>query len=89
MQSFFELISKSPFVKYKTTVRVVTSSTTNCNTSSMTKNEKQRVTIFLNPAILKHAKAQAVVEDLSLTTLIEKALIKYLPKETVIRKAEI
>jgi hypothetical protein len=55
----------------------------------MTKNEKQRVTIFLNPAILKHAKAQAVVEDLSLTTLIEKALIKYLPKETVIRKAEI
>lgn len=55
----------------------------------MTTNNKQRVTLFLNPSIAKHARAQAVVEDLSLTTLVEKALIKYLPRETVIKKAEI
>ena len=55
----------------------------------MTTNNKQRVTIFLNPKLLKHAKAQAVIEDISLTTLIEKALIKILPKETVIKKIEI
>ena len=55
----------------------------------MTINTKQRVTLFINPAIAKHARAQAVVEELSLTNLIEKALIKYLPKETVIKKADI
>jgi hypothetical protein len=55
----------------------------------MTKNEKQRATIFINPALLKHAKAQSIVEEISLTKLIEKALIKYLPRETVIKKAEI
>ena len=49
----------------------------------------QRVTLFLNPAILKHAKAQAVVEDLTLTALVEKALIRYLPKETVIKQVDI
>ncbi len=47
------------------------------------------MTIFINPAIVKHARAQAVVEDLSLAHLVEKALIKYLPKETVIKKPEI
>lgn len=47
---------------------------------------KQRVTLFLDPSISKHAKAQAVVEDTTLTSLVEKALIKYLPKETIIRK---
>jgi hypothetical protein len=50
---------------------------------------KQRVTLFINPAIAKHARAQAVVEDLSLTSLVEKASIKYLPRETVIKKSEI
>ena len=55
----------------------------------MTTKDKQRVTFFLNPAITKQAKAQAVVEEISLTSLIERALIKYLPKETVIRKVEI
>lgn len=54
----------------------------------MTKNKKQRVTLFLNPSLLKHAKAQAIVEEISLTILAEKALIKYLPKETIIKKAE-
>jgi hypothetical protein len=55
----------------------------------MTKNEKQRVTIFLNPALLKHTKAQAIIEEINLTSLIEKALIKYLPTEIVLRKADI
>jgi hypothetical protein len=50
---------------------------------------KQRITLFVNPSILKHARAQAVVEDLSLTSLVEKALINYLPKETIIRKSYI
>lgn len=47
---------------------------------------KQRITLFLNPAIAKHAKAQAVVEEISLTNLVEKALIDYLPKKTIIKK---
>jgi len=55
----------------------------------MTTNNKQRVTLFVNPSILKHAKAQAVVEELSLTALVERALINYLPKETIIKKAVI
>jgi hypothetical protein len=54
----------------------------------MTNNNKKRITLFINPAIAKHARAQAVIEELSLTALIERALIKYLPKETVIRKAD-
>lgn len=52
-------------------------------------NEKQRVTLFLNPSLLKHAKAQAIVEEISLTTLIEKALSKYLPKETIFKKDDV
>ena len=52
----------------------------------MITNKKQRITIFLNHAIAKHAKAQAVVEELSLTSLVENALTDYLPKETVIKK---
>lgn len=43
----------------------------------------------MNPAITKHAKAQAIVEELTLATLVEKALIDYLPKETVIKKIKI
>ena len=50
-------------------------------------NNKQRVTLFANPSILKHAKAQAVVEEITLTALAEKALINYLPRETIIKKA--
>jgi predicted HicB family RNase H-like nuclease len=53
----------------------------------MTTNKKQRVTLFLDPNVLKQAKMQAIVEETSLTTLIEEALKKYLPKETVIKKA--
>ncbi len=53
----------------------------------MTTDNKQRVTLFINPALTKQARAQAVVEEISLSALIERALVKYLPKETVIRKA--
>lgn len=49
---------------------------------------KQRVTLFMKPSIVKHARAQAVVEELTLTNLVEKALIQYLPKETIIKKVE-
>ncbi len=52
-------------------------------------NNKQRTTLFLNSIIAKQAKAQAILEDLTLTTLVEKALVNYLPKETVIKKPEI
>lgn len=55
----------------------------------MDTDKKQRTTLFINPLIVKHAKAQAVVEEISLTALVEKALIKYLPKEIVIIKPEI
>ena len=55
----------------------------------MTHSDKQRITLFLNPALTKHARAQAVVEDISLTSLVEKALIQYLPKETIIKKVKI
>ncbi len=55
----------------------------------MTTEYKQRVTLFIKPSIIKHARAQAIVEDESLTTLVEKALVKYLPKETIIKKTEL
>jgi hypothetical protein len=55
----------------------------------MTNDETQRITLFINPNIAKHARAQAIVEDLTLTSFVEKALIEYLPKETVIKKVEI
>lgn len=55
----------------------------------MSTSSKQRVTLFLNPAIVKHAKAQALVEGLNLTTLVEKSLIHYLPKETIIKKPDL
>ena len=52
----------------------------------MTTNNKQRVTLFINPDILKHAKAEAILQETSLASLVERALIRYLPKETVIKK---
>lgn len=63
--------------------------TTNNYSTRAKANNKQRITLFVNPSIAKHARAQAVVEDLSLTSLVEKALIEYLPAETVIKKADI
>ena len=52
-------------------------------------DNKQRVTLFINPNLLTHARAEAVVERSTLTLLVEKALIKYLPKETVIKKIDL
>ena len=49
---------------------------------------KQRVTLFLRPSILKHARATAIVEDITLTRIVEKALIAYLPAEIVIKVDE-
>jgi hypothetical protein len=67
----------------------LTSTTISYTMCSMTTINKQRVTLFLNPEIVKHARAQAVVEEISLTNLVEKALIDYLPRETVIKKVVI
>ncbi len=55
----------------------------------MTSSDKHRVTLFLNPDLLKHAKAQAVIEEITLTALVEIALVKYLPTETIIKKPQI
>ncbi len=55
----------------------------------MTTVKPQRITLFINPFISKQAKAQAIIEDLTLTGLMEKALIQYLPKETIIKKVDI
>lgn len=49
----------------------------------MTVTTKQRITLFITHSLVKHAKAQAVVEELTLTNLVEKALITYLPSKTV------
>lgn len=54
----------------------------------MAKNKKQRVTLFINPDIIKQAKVQAILEELTLTAFIEKLLLSYLPKEIVIEKPE-
>ena len=63
--------------------------TTNTKNSDLLRNNpKQRVTLFINPAILKHAKAQAIVDEITLTSLVEKALVNYLPKKTVIKKLQ-
>lgn len=55
----------------------------------MTTITKQRVTLFMNPSLVKQSRAQAIIEEITLTTLVEKALIKYLPKEIIIKKAEL
>ena len=52
----------------------------------MTTTTKQRVTLFLRPSLVKHARAQAILEDSTLTELVKKALTKYLPEETIIKK---
>jgi hypothetical protein len=52
-------------------------------------DSKQRVTLFLNPKLLVHAKAQAVIQDLTLTVLVEKALVAYLPDEIIVKKPKI
>lgn len=55
----------------------------------MTNNKKQRTTLFFNADIVRHAKAQAILDGISLTALVEAALVQYLPQETVIKKVQI
>lgn len=57
--------------------------------TTTTNNKKQRVTLFLNPKLLVHAKAQSVIEDITLTKLVENALVAYLPAEIIIKKPQI
>lgn len=75
----------------------MTHTTTSCSMRSMSgittvkinsSKNKKRLTLFINPEILKQAKAQAVIEESSLTSLVEKALILYLPSETIVKKTE-
>jgi len=67
----------------------LTSSLTSCSIAIMTSDDKRRVTIFIHPAIVKHARAQAVVEEITLTELVEKALDNYLSPEIIIKKPEL
>ena len=66
----------------------MTNTTSSTNSASTTKIGKQRVTLFFKPSIVKHARAQAIIEDLTLTKIVEKALINYLPKEIILKKIE-
>jgi hypothetical protein len=54
----------------------------------MTDTVRQRLTLFLKPSIVKHARAEAIVEDITLTKLVEKALTAYLPEQIVLKKDE-
>lgn len=54
-----------------------------------TTSSKQRVTLFLNPKLLIHARAQSVIEDITLTSLVQKALVAYLPDEIVVKKPKV
>lgn len=67
----------------------MTSTLTSCIIISITTIKKQRITLFINPLIAKHARAQAIVEEITLTNLVEQALTNYLPKETIIKKVKI
>lgn len=57
--------------------------------TTKTTSNKQRVTLFVNPDVLTHARAQAIVEGRSLTALVERSLLAYLPKKTIIKKVVI
>lgn len=57
--------------------------------TSTTNTGKQRVTLFLNPKLLLHARAQAIIQDISLTKLIQNCLIDSLPPEIVIKKPKL
>jgi len=68
-----------------------TTTTISCTicTMSIKSTTSQRVTLFIKPAILKQARAEAIVEDMTLTGLVEKALISYLPVVTAIKKIKL
>lgn len=54
----------------------------------MTTKNTQRVTLFIKPSIVMQARAQAIVEETTLTALVEKALLGYLPKEIIIKEID-
>ena len=58
-------------------------------TTTVRYTNKQRVTLFMNPSIVLQARAQAIIGKTTLTVLIEKALLSYLPTETIIKKPEL
>jgi len=66
----------------------LTTTTHSCTILSMTTTNKQRLTLFINPAIIKQARVQAIVEESTLTHFVEKALVAYLPQEIIIKKPE-
>jgi len=55
----------------------------------MVKTKNQRVTLFINPDLLKHAKAHAILVDKTLTQLVEESLVAYLPEMINILKPKI
>ena len=61
-------------------------STTTTTTTTSTKSS-QRLTLFLKPSVIKHSRATAIIEGITLTQLVEKALIEYLPEEIVLKKS--
>jgi len=67
----------------------LTSNSISCTICSITTLNTRRITLFLTPALAKQAKAQAVIDDISLTTLVQRALMAFLPKETIIVKVAI
>jgi hypothetical protein len=65
------------------------SMTTNTTNTTNATNTKRRMTIFIKPSVAKHARTQAIVEELTLSKLVEKALLAYLPNEIVIKKTRV
>lgn len=46
----------------------------------ITKEEKQRVTAFVDPSLVTRAKVRGALEGLSISEIVEKALEAYAPK---------
>lgn len=66
----------------------MTTTTNRCTVLSMTTTKKQRVTLFIKPGIIKQAKVQAILEELTLTAFVEKVLVTHLPEKIVIKTPE-
>jgi hypothetical protein len=49
-------------------------------TPKLTPSNKQRVTVFLDPALVKRAKIRGALEELTMSELVEKALEVYAPR---------
>jgi hypothetical protein len=46
----------------------------------MKKNSKQRLTAFIDPALVRRAKVRGALEGLTISEVVEKALDVYAPK---------